>query len=128
MNETCNVLQSGVRENFSSPVILICIDIQSIFLYRYTYEYPANWKVEVVGKVSFQNSAGIVATDLLYQRHTKTMSEPAKESANQRAARLRREKRNAKIQAEGSDRLAKITQLSGRPAPAPEERECLYIQ
>jgi len=44
------------------------------------------------------------------------------ESPAQRSARLRREKRNAKIQAEGSDRLARITQLSGRPAPAPEER------
>ncbi|KAH0289641.1 hypothetical protein M436DRAFT_55136 [Aureobasidium namibiae CBS 147.97] len=43
------------------------------------------------------------------------------ESPAQRSARLRREKRNAKIQTEGSDRLARITQLSGRPAPAPEE-------
>lgn len=45
----------------------------------------------------------------------------AEESPAQRQARLRREKRNAKIQATGDDRLAKITQLSGRPAPAPED-------
>lgn len=50
------------------------------------------------------------------------MADADTESPAQRAARLRREKRNAKIQAEGSDRLARITQLSGRPAPAPEER------
>ncbi|KAI4734060.1 hypothetical protein E4T50_15399 [Aureobasidium sp. EXF-12298] len=49
------------------------------------------------------------------------MSDVETESPAQRSARLRREKRNAKIQAEGSDRLARITQLSGRPAPAPEE-------
>ncbi|KAG9693227.1 hypothetical protein KCU69_g9179, partial [Aureobasidium melanogenum] len=49
------------------------------------------------------------------------MSDVDAESPAQRSARLRREKRNAKIQAEGSDRLARITQLSGRPAPAPEE-------
>ncbi|KAL1305213.1 hypothetical protein AAFC00_002131 [Neodothiora populina] len=46
---------------------------------------------------------------------------PKEESAAQRSARLRREKRNARIASEGSDRLAKITQLSGRPAPAPED-------
>ncbi|GAB7349210.1 hypothetical protein MBLNU459_g8136t1 [Dothideomycetes sp. NU459] len=45
----------------------------------------------------------------------------AEESLAQRQARLRREKRNAKIQATGGDRLARITQLSGRPAPAPED-------
>ena len=50
------------------------------------------------------------------------MADTAEESPAQRAARQRREKRNAKIQAEGNDRLARITQLSGRPAPAPEER------
>ncbi|CAD0111353.1 unnamed protein product [Aureobasidium uvarum] len=49
------------------------------------------------------------------------MADVDTESPAQRAARMRREKRNAKIQAEGSDRLARITQLSGRPAPAPEE-------
>lgn len=53
------------------------------------------------------------------------MSDVDTESPAQRSARLRREKRNAKIQAEGSDRLARITQLSGRPAPAPEERMSL---
>lgn len=46
---------------------------------------------------------------------------PKEESVTQRQARLRREKRNARIVSEGSDRLAKITQLSGRPAPAPED-------
>ena len=50
------------------------------------------------------------------------MADADTESPAQRSARLRREKRNAKIQAEGSDRLARITQLSGRPAPASEER------
>ncbi|KAI4738452.1 hypothetical protein E4T50_11076 [Aureobasidium sp. EXF-12298] len=49
------------------------------------------------------------------------MADVDTESPAQRSARLRREKRNAKIQTEGSDRLARITQLSGRPAPAPEE-------
>ena len=48
---------------------------------------------------------------------------PADESPAQRQARQRREKRNAKIQAEGNDRLAKITGLSGRPAPAVEDRK-----
>lgn len=37
----------------------------------------------------------------------------------QEQARLRRERRNAKIQAGGSARLQAITQLSGRAAPAP---------
>ncbi|KAI9834890.1 MAG: hypothetical protein M1819_002798 [Sarea resinae] len=42
------------------------------------------------------------------------------ESPAQQQARLRRERRQAKIQAGGADRLAKITSLSGRPAePAP---------
>lgn len=48
-------------------------------------------------------------------------STPPDETPNQRQARLRREKRNAKIQSTGNDRLAKITQLSGRKAPAPED-------
>lgn len=43
---------------------------------------------------------------------------PKEESPAQRQARQRREKRNARIASEGNDRLAKITQLSGRPAPA----------
>ncbi|KAF2834631.1 hypothetical protein M501DRAFT_1000080 [Patellaria atrata CBS 101060] len=42
------------------------------------------------------------------------------ETPNQRQARLRRERRNAQLQAGGSERLAKITGASGRPAPAPE--------
>jgi len=45
---------------------------------------------------------------------------PAEESQAQKAARLRREKRNAKILNGGSDRLNKITSLSGRPAPMDE--------
>ena len=43
---------------------------------------------------------------------------PASESNAQRDARLRRERRNAKILAGGSERLNKITTLSGRPAAA----------
>ena len=38
------------------------------------------------------------------------------ESPTQKQARLRRERREAKIKAGGSSRLDKITQLSGRPA------------
>lgn len=49
------------------------------------------------------------------------MSDTAEESLAQRQARLRREKRNAKIQSGGADRLAKITGVSGRSAPAPED-------
>lgn len=45
-------------------------------------------------------------------------SSPAGESDAQRQARLRRERRNAKLQAGGSERLNKITSLSGRPAAA----------
>ena len=45
---------------------------------------------------------------------------PTEESQAQKAARLRREKRNAKILNGGSDRLNKITSLSGRPAPMDE--------
>lgn len=40
------------------------------------------------------------------------------ESSAQRQARLRRERREAKIKAGGSARLDKITQLSGRSAEA----------
>ncbi|KAF2089890.1 hypothetical protein K490DRAFT_62767 [Saccharata proteae CBS 121410] len=43
------------------------------------------------------------------------------ESDAQRQARLRRERRAAKIQAGGASRLEAITSLSGRPAPAPED-------
>lgn len=38
------------------------------------------------------------------------------ESPTQKQARLRRERREAKIKAGGSSRLDKINQLSGRPA------------
>jgi len=38
----------------------------------------------------------------------------AEETAAQRQARIRREKREAKIKAGGSERLDKITALSGR--------------
>jgi GET complex subunit GET2 len=48
---------------------------------------------------------------------------PKEETPGQRQARLRRERRQAKIQAEGSTRLAAITNLSGRRAPAPGTRE-----
>ena len=56
--------------------------------------------------------------------------EVADESPAQRQARLRREKRNAKIQAEGSDRLAKIGQLQGRiiPAAAPPPGTGQYVR
>lgn len=43
-------------------------------------------------------------------------------------ARLRRERRNAKIAAGGADRLAAITSLSGRPPPEPEERTTYTAQ
>jgi len=43
---------------------------------------------------------------------------PAGESKAQEQARLRRERRNAKLQAGGSDRLGKIASLSGRPLAA----------
>jgi len=47
------------------------------------------------------------------------MSE-AEESAAQRQARIRREKREAKIKAGGSERLDKITKLSGRTSEMSE--------
>jgi hypothetical protein len=43
----------------------------------------------------------------------------AEESPAQRQARLRRERRQAKIAAEGSSRLAKITGIAGRRGPPP---------
>ena len=43
------------------------------------------------------------------------------ESKAQRDARLRRERRNAKLQADGSSRLSKISSMSGRPAAAEAE-------
>ncbi|OOF98144.1 hypothetical protein ASPCADRAFT_205413 [Aspergillus carbonarius ITEM 5010] len=50
------------------------------------------------------------------------MSSPAEESPAQRAARLRRERREAKIKGDGAARLDKITSLSGRtPASLREE-------
>lgn len=45
-------------------------------------------------------------------------SVPSHESPAQKQARLRRERREAKIKAGGSTRLEKITQLSGRAAEA----------
>ncbi|MCJ1447696.1 MAG: hypothetical protein MMC23_008207 [Stictis urceolatum] len=48
------------------------------------------------------------------------MADAAEETPSQRQARIRREKREKKILAGGSDRLAKITNVSGRAAePAP---------
>ena len=49
---------------------------------------------------------------------------PSDESPAQRQARLRRERREAKIKAGGSSRLDKITQLSGRSA---EEGLCTIL-
>ncbi|KAI9717000.1 MAG: hypothetical protein M1828_007465 [Chrysothrix sp. TS-e1954] len=48
---------------------------------------------------------------------------PSNESKAQQQARLRRDRRNAKIQAGGNDRLNKITTMSGRPAAAEAELE-----
>lgn len=45
---------------------------------------------------------------------------PEGETPTQRAARLRREKRNAKMAAEGEDRLSRIKQLNGGIAPPDE--------
>ena len=42
------------------------------------------------------------------------MADAGEETAAQRQARIRREKREAKIKAGGSERLDKITKLSGR--------------
>ncbi|KAB8346248.1 hypothetical protein FH972_023293 [Carpinus fangiana] len=53
-----------------------------------------------------------------FQTMSDAAAEPSGESAAQKQARLRRERRNAKLQAGGSDRLNKITSLSGRPAAA----------
>ena len=52
-----------------------------------------------------------------------TMAEPipADETPNQKQARLRRERRNAKIQAGGSARLAAIMNSSGREHAAEAE-------
>lgn len=43
---------------------------------------------------------------------------PVGETDTQKQARLRRERRNAKLKEGGSERLNKITSLSGRPAAA----------
>lgn len=42
------------------------------------------------------------------------------ETPTQRQARMRRERRAAKIQAGGSDRLNKIMNVSGRTGPPPD--------
>ncbi|MCJ1320827.1 hypothetical protein MMC15_006168 [Xylographa vitiligo] len=47
------------------------------------------------------------------------VTESGEESPSQTQARIRRERREAKIKAGGSARLDKITQLSGRPPPEP---------
>lgn len=49
-----------------------------------------------------------------------TSAAPESETPTQKQARLRREKRQARIAAEGDDRLAKIKALNGGVAP-PEE-------
>ena len=46
---------------------------------------------------------------------SQTEPNPGIESPAQRQARLRRERREAKIKAEGSARLEKIAGLTGRP-------------
>jgi len=48
---------------------------------------------------------------------------PKEETPSQKQARLRRERRQAKIQAEGSARLAAITNVSGRRATPTETCE-----
>jgi len=48
---------------------------------------------------------------------------PPNETPSQKQARLRRERRQAKIQAQGESRLAAITNVSGRRAPPAETRE-----
>jgi GET complex subunit GET2 len=47
---------------------------------------------------------------------------PEDESPAQRQARLRRERRKAKVESGGADRLAKITGISGRKVPEPEPK------
>jgi len=52
--------------------------------------------------------------DQTQAEHTQAFS--SEESPAQKQARIRRERREAKIKAGGSARLEKITNLSGRPA------------
>lgn len=54
------------------------------------------------------------------------MAEAGEETAAQRQARIRREKREAKIKAGGSERLDKITKLSGR-TPESSKSELLLF-
>ena len=56
---------------------------------------------------------------------TQTARNESEESSAQKQARLRRERRAAKINAGGSSRLEKITNLSGRPAPEPNNPSSL---
>ena len=51
---------------------------------------------------------------------TTSSDAPENETPNQRTARLRREKRNAKMAATGEDRLARIKGLNGGIAPPDE--------
>jgi GET complex subunit GET2 len=46
---------------------------------------------------------------------------PEGETASQRQARLRRERRQAKLTTAGSDRLAMISGVQGRKAPEPDD-------
>jgi GET complex subunit GET2 len=46
---------------------------------------------------------------------------PEGETASQRQARLRRERRQAKLSSTGSDRLAMISGVQGRKPPEPED-------
>jgi hypothetical protein len=54
------------------------------------------------------------------------MAEAGEETAAQRQARIRREKREAKIKAGGSERLDKITKLSGRTPESSEFEQLLF--
>lgn len=52
------------------------------------------------------------------------MADTGTESPAQLQARLRREKRNAKLQTGGADRLAKINQMTGHVVSGSEQRTC----
>lgn len=54
------------------------------------------------------------------------MADASEETAAQRQARIRREKREAKIKSGGTERLDKITKLSGRD-PEQSQRDCLFL-
>lgn len=57
-----------------------------------------------------------------------TSDSSATESPAQKQARLRRERRNAKLQTGGSARLNAITNLSGRPAPVDDSQSTSVLK